>query len=377
MGALYPPQSPSTSFLHAASARPNTERPKGEKEREAIANNGTPHPTDILDDPNIDCVLVPLPNSLHFEWAARAIRAGKHVLLEKPSVANSTEAELLFNLPELSKPDGPVLLEAFHNRFYPSWQYFLSFVSPKDVVHAKTHSSLPWWTTGINDIHYNYPLAGGTMMSMGTYNYAALRLVFGASPEECVSCDAEAYTEGVHDKADYAFQAKFRFPGGGIGEASSSLRTEALPRTSYITVKHREVVVPDDDAKLKAASQKKLRTREVTLHGLIHGVFWHRIDVTDQYEIRDSAGKTVKKWTEKNSHKAYTFAEAGPEFADKAPGETFWMSYRHQLEQFVNKIKGRPTEYWITGEDSIEQMKMIDMAYVKSGLGPRPTSTYR
>jgi hypothetical protein len=53
------------------------------------------------------------------------------------------------------------------------------------------------------------------------------------------------------------------------------------------------------------------------------------------------------------------------------------MSYRHQLEQFVNRIRGRKTQYWVSGEDSIKQMRMIDMAYEKSGLGLRPTSSFR
>jgi hypothetical protein len=53
------------------------------------------------------------------------------------------------------------------------------------------------------------------------------------------------------------------------------------------------------------------------------------------------------------------------------------MSYRYMLEEFVNKIKGRKTQYWLSGENSINQMKMTDMAYEKSGLGLRPTSSFR
>jgi hypothetical protein len=99
--------------------------------------------TAILDDPNIDAVFIPLANSFHYEWAVKSIRAGKHVLLEKPSCSNSVEADILFNLPELSRPNAPVLLEAFHSRFYPSWQYFKSLVNSDDVEHVESVSAIP------------------------------------------------------------------------------------------------------------------------------------------------------------------------------------------------------------------------------------------
>jgi len=329
---------------------------------------------EILDDPNINCVLVPLPNALHFEWAIRAIRAGKHVLLEKPSVSNAAEAEILFNLPELDQPNAPVILEAFHYRFHPIWALFQSLVNPADVVHVDTFSMIPWWMVTKDHIHFNYNLAGGTMMGMGTYNFAALRLIFGAEPEECLSCETQAYTDGIHHDCDYTFKTKFRFPGGGIGEAYSTLQGPTIWKPSWATVTHRQVVVPD---KTLPTSQEKMVTREVTVNGWIHAIFWHRIDVKETFEIRSKEdGKVVKKWTESKSHKAYSFQEAGGEFAN-LPGKDTWMSFRYQLEEFVNRVKGRETRYWVSREDSILQMKMLDMAYEKSGLGIRPTSTYK
>ncbi|KAL8721595.1 MAG: hypothetical protein Q9225_001759 [Loekoesia sp. 1 TL-2023] len=331
-------------------------------------------PLDILDDPNIDCVFIPLPNGLHYEWAARAIRAGKHVLLEKPSVSNSTEAKILFQLPELSKPNAPVILEAFHNRFFPSWAFFRSLINPADVVHVSSVSMIPWWATSKSDINFNYSLAGGAMMAMGTYNFSSLRLIFDAEPEECLSCDVNAFTDGVHKNCDYDFKAKFRFPNGGIGEAQSTLKGATLLKPSSVTVTNKEAVIPDNTL---PASQEKVQSRELTLHGLIHGIFGHRIDVKDVFKIRSKEnGSIIQKWQEQKSHKVYTFKEAGGEFAD-LPGEGYWMSYRYQLEQFVNRVKGRKTQCWVSGEDSIAQMKMLDMAYEKSGLGLRPTSTYR
>jgi hypothetical protein len=117
--------------------------------------------------------------------------------------------------------------------------------------------------------------------------------------------------------------------------------------------------------------------REVTVHGYIQAIAWHRIDVKDSFEIRNKKdGTLVKKWTESKSHKAYSFKEAGGEFAD-LPGESWWMSYRYQLEEFVNRVKERKAQGIITHGDSVNNMKMVDMAYVKSGLGPRPAYGFK
>ncbi|KAI9151437.1 NAD(P)-binding protein [Paramyrothecium foliicola] len=371
MSLIIPAKSHPEVIVKAVAAR---DRARAEAFAKA---NGIPEVRDsyqeILDDPDIDCVFIPLPNALHYEWAVRAIRAGKSVLVEKPSVSNSREAEILFNLPELSQPNGPVLLEGFHSRFHPSWQLFMAMFKPEEVASVVSHSSIPWWGTSKTDIHFNYPLSGGSMMSMGTYNYAALRLIFDANPEECISCEANSYTDGIHDKCDWDFNAKFRFPGGRIGEAASTLRGGTMYKAAWVEVKTVEAEVPDASL---PEGQTKFCTRELRLADMIHGAIWHRIDVKTHFEIRTKDGAIVKKWTEAKSQKAYSFKEAGGEFAN-LPGEVYWMSFRHQLEQFVNKVKGRKTQFWISGEDSIAQMKMIDMAYEKCGLGPRPMSNFR
>jgi predicted dehydrogenase len=54
-------------------------------------------------------VYVSTPNGLHFEWAAKAIRAGKHVLVEKPFTANGDEAKRLV---ELARERGVIVEEA-------------------------------------------------------------------------------------------------------------------------------------------------------------------------------------------------------------------------------------------------------------------------
>ena len=311
---------------------------------------------------------------MHFEWSVRAIRAGKHVLLEKPSVSNADEAKILFNLPELSRPNAPVLLEGFHNRFHPAIHLFRSFINPADVVHVHTECMVPSLMASKDSIGFNYNLSGGSMMHMGTYNFAMLRMIFKDEPEECLSCETNIFGDGVHDKCDYDSKVQFRFPNGGIGEATSTLRGSILWKPSEARVTTKEVLVSD---KTLPSTQEKMLTRQVTLHGFLNAVIWHRIDVKDSYVIYNKADRQpLKRWVEFESHKAYTYMEVGGDIANES-SEDWWMSFRYQLDDFVNRIKGRPTQYWISGEDSINQMKMVDMAYEKSGLGLRPTSSFR
>ena len=55
---------------------------------------------DLLDDAQIDIVYISTPNGLHFEWASKALRAGKHILCEKPFTSNAEEASQLIKLAE-------------------------------------------------------------------------------------------------------------------------------------------------------------------------------------------------------------------------------------------------------------------------------------
>ena len=64
----------------------------------------------LLSDPEVEAVYIPLPNDLHAEWSIRALRAGKHVLCEKPMAPSESEAERMFRAAEES---GVFLMEAF------------------------------------------------------------------------------------------------------------------------------------------------------------------------------------------------------------------------------------------------------------------------
>ncbi|OTB12059.1 hypothetical protein K445DRAFT_321548 [Daldinia sp. EC12] len=327
---------------------------------------------DLLDNPNIDCVYVPLPNGLHFEWALRALKAGKHVLVEKPSVDNVTEAEALFKNPILSNPKAPVLLEATHYVFHPAWTTFMSYVSPADVSSAKSALWVPAWKFNADDIRYQYDLGGGALMDLGAYTASSLSRVFGAVAEECEECLVQGAPNDP--RCDRLFKVRYRFPGGGRGEMEGDLKAPFNRLSPDLHVEHKAVVVSAADAGVEVPDdQEVVRVRKIKFSNYVMPSIFHSIHIEDEFQTRkigDTSGNIIKKWTKSKTIKAYAWKEAGID----QPGEPSWTTYRYQLEEFVNKVRGKEAKQWVNSADSINTAKMIDMAYTAAKLPLRPTS---
>lgn len=333
---------------------------------------------ELIDDPSIDAVYIPLPNGLHYEWALKSIKAGKHVLLEKPSTSNAEEAASLFRHELLKQPNAPVLLEAFHSRFHPAWQAFLSLLDPPNITSA--HASMVLWdgTFPNDDIRFIYDLSGGTLMDLGTYMVLSLRQMLGTEPEECLEAVPRLMPKGWDQKCDQAMKAKWRFPNGAIADIEVDFAGKGAygqPRIRFprCSATHREVVVKDSSL---PAGREHVMVKTITFWNQMLPTLWHRIDILEAHTIRNiNDKKVIKTWTEKSYKKEYVWADQGE---SKPAGEEHWTTYRYQLEEFVNRIKGREgSGCWMDGEDSVNQMAMIDSAYKKAGLPLRPTSLYK
>lgn len=287
---------------------------------------------------------------------------------------NTEEAKILFHHKLLSAPKAPVLLEAAHYLFHPAWTKFMSFVTPSEVESAKAVIWVPMWQFSADDIRYRYELGGGALMDLGAYTASALVRIFGAVAEECEECVTEP---GSFDaRCDRLYRARYLFPGGRRGEMQGNLKAPLDHLSPDIYVSHRGVVASPEVAGVQIPEGHEVyRTRKVKFATFVQPAYMHSITVGDSFELRliGDASSVVRTWTSSQTVKTYTFRDAG---SDQA-GESYWTTYRYMLEQFVDKVRGGKVNQWVTGEDSIDTSRMIDMAYTRSGLPLRETSEYR
>lgn len=136
---------------------------------------------ELLSDREIDAVYIPLPNHLHVEWAIKAMKAGKHVLCEKPIGLSSSDASKLLKA-SLSYPHLKVM-EAFMYRYHPQWVYAKSLVDEKKIGELKTvQSFFTYYNIDPKNIRNRIEVGGGAMMDIGCYCVSLSRFLFGEEP---------------------------------------------------------------------------------------------------------------------------------------------------------------------------------------------------
>ena len=137
---------------------------------------------EVLEDAEIQAVYIPLPNHLHAKWAINALRAGKHVLVEKPIALNSKEAQEL--LEESKKFPKLKVMEAFMYRFHPQWIKAKQLVDAGEIGTLKTiQSSFSFFEDDPQSIVNSKPFGGGSLMDIGCYPISISRYLFGAEPK--------------------------------------------------------------------------------------------------------------------------------------------------------------------------------------------------
>ncbi len=136
---------------------------------------------ELLLDPEIEAVYIPLPNHLHVPWSIKALQAGKHVLVEKPVGLSSNEARKL--LDESLKYPQLKVMEAFMYRHHPQWVKAKELVESGMIGRLRTiQSSFSFFEDNPESIVNKKEYGGGSLMDIGCYPISLSRFLFNAEP---------------------------------------------------------------------------------------------------------------------------------------------------------------------------------------------------
>lgn len=135
----------------------------------------------LLADPDVDAVYVPLPNTLHVEWAIKALGAGKHVLCEKPIAMRASDFDAL---EAAAKKADRLCAEAYMIVHHPQ------FIRARELVQGGAIGKLMHIDTvfsynnagDLSNIRNKADMGGGGLRDIGVYNFGAARFVSGAEP---------------------------------------------------------------------------------------------------------------------------------------------------------------------------------------------------
>jgi xylose dehydrogenase (NAD/NADP) len=161
---------------------------------------------ELLADPEVEAVYIPLPNTLHCEWTIRAVDAGKHVLCEKPMSRHPAGVEAAFDAAERNSR---LLTEAFMYRHNPQTARLKELIDAGTIGELRlVRSTFSYSLYDAENIRLRTDVEGGALMDVGCYCVSGSRLLAGEP--ESVSGTAWVGETGT----DWVFAATMRFPGG-------------------------------------------------------------------------------------------------------------------------------------------------------------------
>ncbi|MGM1045496.1 scyllo-inositol 2-dehydrogenase (NADP+) [Paenibacillus uliginis N3/975] len=183
------------------------------------------HVDELLQDEEIAVVVVASPNATHFEYAQKAIEAGKHVVVEKPFTVTSEEADTLIRLAQ----EKGVLLTVYHNRRWDN-----DFLTVRNLLETGALGKL-----SVYQVHHNRyrPLVqqrwkeqqgpgAGELYNLGSHLIDQALFLFGKP--KTVWADIRAEREGS-EVTDY-FHLVFGYEKYRVILHSGSLVRQAGPR---------------------------------------------------------------------------------------------------------------------------------------------------
>lgn len=198
---------------------------------------------DVVAAPEVEIIYNPLANAFHGPWNLAAVRAGKHVLSEKPFASNAAEAHLVA---DAARAAGVTVIEGFHYLFHPVMLRALEILGSGEIgelrdVEARTLMPAP----DDDDPRWDLSLAGGAVMDLGCYGLHAHRVLAPHAGGEPRLVGARGGERADRPGVDEWMDVTFAFPGGAAGRSVCSMGHDSFSMTLRIVGSSGELTVAD------------------------------------------------------------------------------------------------------------------------------------
>jgi predicted dehydrogenase len=181
----------------------------------------------LRDNPDIDVVYIVLPNHMHAEYTIRALRAGKHVLCEKPMAVTSRECQEMI---DVARQVNRKLMVAYRMRYEPYNQAMIEMARKEAYGKIKVFEAENMQNTYPPNIRLSRETAGGPLGDVGIYCINASRYITGEEPVEVFGMAHQP--QGVRRFAEVPESVVWtqRFPSGVLAHCSCGFGGEESRR---------------------------------------------------------------------------------------------------------------------------------------------------
>lgn len=174
---------------------------------------------DMLADPEIDVVYIPLPNALHAEWTIKAAQAGKHVLCEKPLALSTSDVD---SVRTAAAENHVVVAEAFMYRHHPQTLLVQELIQSGAIGDIRLYQGVfSFKLERPNDVRWDSAMGGGSIWDIGCYPISYIRAALDEEPTSVI-----AWQNTEEHKVDTIFSGQMVFPCGAMAQVASSFSAE-------------------------------------------------------------------------------------------------------------------------------------------------------